>query len=114
MQSQYIALVGNTPKIVGLNTNSENFQVLVRCSSGVTLEGTVDNPSDSSALDGNPATNPNAAVWTAITLSASGYANLSAGAGGVPGTGFAPGPWQALRFTPTAGGAATILQNGIK
>lgn len=114
MKSQYLQFVGTTVEVVGLNTNSETFQVLVRCSSGVTLEASLDYPDDSTVVDGNQAVNPNAAVWTAITLDANGYANLSAGTGVTAATGIAPGPWRALRFTPTAGGNATILQNGIK
>lgn len=114
MKSQYITLVGTTPEVVGLNTNSETFQVLVRCGAGITLEGSIDYPDDSTVVDGNQAVNPAAAVWTAITLDAAGYANLSAGTGVTAATGIAPGPWRALRFTPAAGGSATILQQGIK
>lgn len=113
MQPQYIALPDTTPKIIGLNTNSENFQVRIRVSASVTVEVSVDNPPDSSPLDGNPATNPNAVVWTAVVPDAAGYVNLDAGPL-ASATGLAPGPWRAVRFTAATTGSATILQNGIK
>ena len=114
MKPQYIALVGTTPEVIGLNTNCVSFEVLVRCGAGITLEGTIDDPADSVGLSDAPAINPNAPVWTAIVLDAAGYANLTAGTGVTAAAGIAPGPWRALRFTPTAGGAATILQQGIR
>lgn len=113
MRPQYLAFVGTTPEVIGLNTDCETFQVLVRCSSGVTLEGSIDWPDDSLTIEQTPRENPVAPVWTAIVLDANGYANLTAAAG-IVGTGFAPGPWRALRFTPAAGGNATVLQQGIK
>lgn len=114
MKPIYVQLVGTTPKIVGLNNNDVSFEVLVRCGAGITLEGTLDDPADSVGMSDAPPINPNAPVWTAIALDTNGYANLSASTGITAGTGIAPGPWRALRFTPTAGGAATILQQGIR
>jgi hypothetical protein len=112
MKPQYLAFVGATPEIVGLDVNCTSFQVLIRCDAGVTLEATIDNPDDSVSQGGLPPVNPNAPVWQALTLDAAGYINMSAGE--VVAAGLAPGPWRAVRFTPTAGGAATILQQGVR
>lgn len=102
MKPQYITLVGTTPKIVPLDTNVVSFEVSIRPPAGVTVELALEHPSDSLSDAGRVAVGP-APTWVAAP---------AAGANGVIslfGT-----PYAAVRLTPTTGGQATILQQGLR
>lgn len=102
MKPQYITLVGTTPEIVALNTNTTTFDLSIRATAGVTIEFALENPNDSTADTSKAAAGP-APTWVAApnAVNANGVLHIT-------GT-----PYAAVRFTPAAGGVATVLQQGV-
>src|SRR4249920_2739375 len=101
MQNQYLTLVGTTPKVVTLNNNCHVFNVSVFAPAGVTVEQSVISPDDSVAPNSfTPPVTTQVPVWGATPTAVAGVIQLVA-------------PVSALRFTPTAGGIVSILQQGI-
>ena len=103
MSHNYITLVGTTPKIIALDNNCVEFQVSIRASGGITIEVALENPNDQVSNANTIQAGP-APTWVAPpnAVNANGVLHLS-------GT-----PYGAVRLTPTAGGTATIVQQGIR
>lgn len=102
MKPQYITLVGTTPKIIALDTNVVSYELSIRATAGVTIEFALENPDDSTSDTSKAAAGP-APTWVAApnAVNANGVLHIT-------GT-----PYAAVRFTPAAGGAATVLQQGV-
>lgn len=97
MRPQYWPLVGTTPLVVRLENNATTFNVNIRISAGVTTELALeDQLTDPSSSVGNPGP-----TWVAAPAAVNGVITLV-------------NPFRLVRFTPTAGGIAVILQQGIQ
>lgn len=101
MKPQYVPLVGTTPKIVLLNTNSVPFLVQVRVPAGATLEVCLENPVDAVAPNTyTPPVTTQTPVWFAAPTAVGNVTTLR-------------DVVAAIRITPTGDGIATVLQQGI-
>jgi len=97
----YITLVGTTPKVIELNNNTTaGFQLSIRAPAGVTVEFALEDLVDPTEQPPSGSPGP---TWVAPpqAANANGVLHLS-------GT-----PYRLVRFTPTAGGLVTMLQQGI-
>lgn len=99
MKPQYITLPDTTPRIIGLDTYGETFNVTVRASAGVTVELTIEEPNDAVGTGGNPPTGPAPTFVASPAAASNGVIQITA-------------PCRALRLTAAASGTVTILQQG--
>lgn len=101
MKPIYLTLVGSTPKVVTLNNNNEHFNVSILPSVNVTVEVALEDPAPVIAPTLSENQGSPGPTWVAApTALANGIVNLTY-------------PVRLVRFTPIAGGTATVLQQGL-
>lgn len=101
MDSQYITIVGGTPKVVPLDTNVNVFNVAIR-TDATTVEVALEDPAPVGRPDEMPLTGSPGPTWVAApAAAANGIINLLV-------------PCRAVRFSKATNGVATVLQQGIQ
>lgn len=104
MQPRYIVTTGTTPVIEHLDTNVVVFCVAIKAAAGQTVEVAVEDPDDFVAPNSYTDRVAPAGLtvgWTAAPAAVDGVITLTS-------------PRSAVRITPTTGGTAIILQQGIR
>ena len=101
MKASYVTLVGTTQKIVTPDTNIGIFSVSIRAPAGVTVELALEDPGDLTQSNTFfPVVTAFPYVWLPSPAAVNGIININY-------------PVSAIRFTPTAGGQVTMVQQGI-
>jgi len=101
MKPRYIVTTGTTAVVVPLDTNVDVFNVNIRLAAGQTVQGALEAPGDSVASNGFDL--PVTALtpqWQTLPAAVNGVISLVT-------------PYAALLITPTTGGTATVLQQGV-